>query len=327
MAPSQMRQWLIRSLALVLLPALFGSAQAARSFITISTGDVTGVYYQAGGGICSLVNAGRQDHQIRCSVASSPGSVENIRALRRGERAFGFAQSDLVQQALSGSGVFADDGAFAGLRTVFALHPESVTLVVQSGSGVESVQDIRGQRVNVGAEGSGQAATMDSLMNALGWTRDDFADAPRLSASEQVDAFCNDNLDVAMFVTGHPNTAVQETLACGGRLVPIEGPAINRLVRSAPYYNTTAIPGGAYDGVSADVATYGVTSLLVSSTNTPQRTVREVTRSVFENVGAFRDWHRAFADLEPAGMARGAGAVEAPLHPGAEMWFRDQDLI
>ena len=327
MPSPQTRQWLIRSLAVALLPALVGTVHAARSFITISTGDVTGVYYQAGGGICSLVNAGRQEHEIRCSVASSPGSVENIRALRRGERAFGFAQSDLVQQALDGSGPFADDGAFGGLRTVFALHPESVTLVVQSGSDIESVQDIRGERVNIGAEGSGPAATMDSLMNALGWTADDFADAPRMSSSEQVDAFCDDALDVAMFVTGHPNSAVQETLSCDGRLVPIEGPAINRLVRSAPYYNTTAIPGGAYDGVSAEVPTYGVTSLLVSSTNTPQRTVREVTRSVFENIGAFRDWHRAFADLEPAGMARGAGALEAPLHPGAEMWFRDQDLL
>ncbi len=320
------RQWLTGSIAALLL-TVGSAAHAARSFITIATGDVTGVYYQAGGGVCSLVNAGRQDHQIRCTVASSPGSAENIRALRRGERAFGFAQSDLVQQALNGNGVFGDEGGFGGLRTVFALHPESVAVVVRPGSDIESVQDIRGKRVNIGAEGSGQAATMDSLMNALGWTTDDFASAPRLGDSEQVDAFCGDDLDVAVFVTGHPSNAVQQTLACGGRLVPVDGPAINRLVRSADYYTATAIPAGAYGGVPAEMATYGVTSLLVSSTNTPQRTVREVTRSVFENLDGFRDWHRAFADLEPAGMARGTKAVEAPVHPGAGAWFEDQDLL
>jgi TRAP-type uncharacterized transport system substrate-binding protein len=70
-----------------------------------------------------------------------------------------------------------------------------------------------------------------------------------------------------------------------------------------------------------------VTSLLLSSTNTPQPVVRGVTRSVFEQSGAFRDWHRAFNNLEPAGMARGASAVDAPLHPGSQDWLADEGLL
>jgi TRAP transporter TAXI family solute receptor len=128
-------------------------------------------------------------------------------------------------------------------------------------------------------------------------------------------------------VTGHPINSVQETLSCGGALVPIEGPAINRLVRSASVYDTTVIPGGTYSGESAEIGTYGVRSLLLSSTNTPQRIVREITRSVFEQSDQLRNWHRAFRSLEPAGMARGVGAVDAPLHPGAEDWLNDEGLL
>lgn len=326
MAAMQTRGWLTAGLAALTITA-GGTVHAAGSFISISTGDVSGMDYQAGGAICSLVNAKRSDHQIRCTVKSSPGGVENILALRQGEREFGIAQSDVVQQAWRGNGPFSEIGEFQGLRTVFALHPETLTLVAHSDADIETVQDLRDKRVNIGPDTSGQAASMTALMDALGWTEDDFASTTDLGTSEQVDAFCEGEIDVAVFVTGHPNNSVKETLSCDGSMIPVEGPAINRLVRSASYYDTTVIPGGTYGGGSSDIATYGVRSLLLSSTNTPQRIVREVTRSVFEQSDQFRTWHRAFESLEPAGMARGVEAVDAPLHPGAEDWLDDEGLL
>jgi len=326
MAAMQTRSWLMAGLAALTITA-GGTVHAAGSFISISTGDVSGIDYQAGGAICSLVNAERSDHQIRCTVKSSPGGVENILALRQGKREFGIAQADVVQKAWRGNGPFSEIGEFPGLRTVFALHPETLTLVANPDADIETVQDLRGKRVNIGPETSGEAVSMVSLMDALGWTENDFASAERLDATAQVDAFCEEEIDVAVFVTGHPINSVQETLSCGGALVPIEGPAINRLVRLASVYDTTVIPGGTYSGESAEIGTYGVRSLLLSSTNTPQRIVREITRSVFEQSDQLRNWHRAFRSLEPAGMARGVGAVDAPLHPGAEDWLNDEGLL
>jgi TRAP transporter TAXI family solute receptor len=326
MAAMQTRSWLTAGLTTLALAAA-GNVHAAGSFIGIGTGDVSGMDYQAGGAICSLVNAGRSDHQIRCTVSSSPGDVENILALRRGEREFGVAQADVVQQAWRGNGAFEEIGEFRGLRTVFALHSETLTLVAHPDADIETVQDLRGKRVNIGPEVSGQSVTMEALMDALGWTGNDFASAERLDIAEQVDAFCDERIDVAAFVTGHPNNAVQETLSCGGAIIPIEGPAINRLVRSSDQYGSTVIPGGTYSGQSTERPTFGVTSLILSSTNTPQRIVQEVTRSVFEQTGTLRDWHRAFNSLEAAGMARGVGAVEVPLHPGAEEWLDDEGLL
>lgn len=300
---------------------------AARAFITIGTGDVTGVYYHAGGGICALVNAGRTDHQIRCTVSSSPGSVANIDALRRGERAFGFAQADLVQQAYTGSGAFADTDGFDGLRTVFTLHQETVTVLAGAGSGIRSVQDLQDERVNVGPPGSGQRASMQSLMNALGWTETDFAAATELPASEQVNALCDGEIDAAILITGHPNSGVEQALDCGARLVAVSGPAIDRLVRGAPYYSTAAIPAGLYRGAGGEIPTYGVTALLLSSTNAPRETVFEVTKAVLDSSDDFTGWHRALRGLEPAAMASGTESVDAPLHPGARMYYEDNDLL
>ena len=303
-----------------------GTALAARQFIAIGTGDVTGVPYHAGGAICSMINAGRTEHQIRCTAKSSSGSIANINALRSGERDFGIAQSDLAQHAYRGTGVFTEQGEFEGLRVVAALHPETVTIVARSGSDIEALQDLRGKRVNLGRADSGERATLQALLDTLGWTEADFAATTELGAARQVDALCGGELDAGVFVAGHPNNAVQAALQCGD-LIPISGPAINRMVRNAPYYSTTVIPGGVYPGFSQETPTYGVTSLLLSSTNTPRATVFEVVRSMFEHVGEFRGWHRAFADLSVERMGGGTRVVEVPLHPGAEMYYDDEGVL
>lgn len=70
------------------IAACFGGASIsvqAQEFITIGTGGVTGVYYPTGGSICRLVNKSRKEHGIRCSVASTVGSVYNINTIREGE--------------------------------------------------------------------------------------------------------------------------------------------------------------------------------------------------------------------------------------------------
>src|SRR6056297_3074795 len=110
-------------LAGVAAAAVMAPAAYAEEFITIGTGGVTGVYYPTGGAICRLVNKGRKDHGIRCSVESTGGSIYNIKTIRAGELEFGVAQSDWQFHAYNGTSRFEDDGAFEGLRAVFSVHP------------------------------------------------------------------------------------------------------------------------------------------------------------------------------------------------------------
>ena len=83
----------------LLAASFMAPAAMAEEFITIGTGGVTGVYYPTGGAICRLVNKGRKEHGIRCSVESTGGSVYNINTIREGELEFGVAQSDWQHHA------------------------------------------------------------------------------------------------------------------------------------------------------------------------------------------------------------------------------------
>ena len=81
------------------------------------------------------------------------------------------------------------------------------------------------------------------------------------------------------------------------RLIPVTGPAVDRLLADAPYYARAVIPGGFYRGTSGDTPTFGVRATLVTSTATPDE--REMVQA----------------------------ALTAPLHPGAERYYREAGLL
>ncbi|KPQ18205.1 MAG: TRAP-type uncharacterized transport system, periplasmic component [Rhodobacteraceae bacterium HLUCCO18] len=308
--------------------AFAGGAASAQdqTFIAIGTGGVTGVYYPAGGAICRLVNRDRAEHGIRCGVESTGGSVFNINAIRGGELEFGVAQSDWQYHAYNGSSQFEEQGAFEDLRAVFSVHPEPFTVVARADAGIETFEDLQGKRVNVGNPGSGQRGTMEVLMDAMGWTMDDFAVASELQAAEQSQALCDNNIDAMIYTVGHPSGSIQEaTTACDSVLVNVDNDATQMLVEENPFYRVATIPGGMYRGNPDDVTTFGVGATFVTSADVPEEVVYTVVSAVFENIDQFRGLHPAFANLDPAEMA--SDGLSAPLHAGAERYFREAGLI
>ncbi|MEO9821788.1 MAG: TAXI family TRAP transporter solute-binding subunit [Paracoccaceae bacterium] len=314
------------SLAAVAAIAVMAPAAYAEDFITIGTGGVTGVYYPTGGAICRLVNKGRKEHGIRCSVESTGGSVYNINTIREGELEFGVAQSDWQFHAYNGTSKFADAGKFEGLRAVFSVHPEPFTVVARADSGIKNFADLEGKRVNIGNPGSGQRGTMETLMEALGWTTDNFALATELKVAEQSAALCDNQIDAMVVTVGHPSGTIQEaTTACDAVIVNVTGEAVDKLISENSYYRTATVPGGMYRGTDEDVTTFGVGATFVSSANVSEEAVYAVVSGVFDNIDDFKKLHPAFANLDPKEMA--SAGLSAPLHPGAAKYYKEAGLI
>ncbi len=312
--------------ALVALGLAATPGIAQETFISIGTGGVTGVYYPTGGAICRMMSKSRAEHGIRCGVESTGGSVYNVNAVRSGELQFGVAQSDVQFKALNGEGTFAENGANPDLRSVFSIHPEPFTVVARADAGVSTFEDLKGKRVNVGNPGSGQRDTMEVLMAEMGWTMADFSLASELQGAEQSQALCDNNIDGMVYTVGHPSGSIQEaTTACDSILVNVTGPAVDALLEKHPYYRKAVIPGGMYRGTDADVETFGVGATLVTSASVSDDVVYALVKAVFTDIDQFRGLHPAFANLDPKEMA-GAG-LSAPLHPGAEKYFREAGLI
>ncbi len=307
------------------LSVLVGQSTAAQ-FVTIGTGGVTGVYYPTGGSICRLVNKGRKQHGIRCSVESTGGSVYNLNTIRAGELDMGVAQSDWQFHAYHGSSKFADQGANKELRAIFSVHPEPFTVVARVDSGIKSFADLKGKRVNIGNPGSGQRGTMEVVMAAFGWEKSDFALASELKSAEQSQALCDNKIDAIVFTVGHPSGSIKEaTTSCDSVLVSVTGAAIDMLVADNDYYRTATIPGGMYRGNPDDVVTFGVGATFVSSTNTSAEVVYEVVKAVFENFDDFKKLHPAFSVLKKEEMIK--DGLSAPIHEGAMKYYKEAGLM
>jgi len=188
---------------------------------------------------------------------------------------------------------------------------------------VKVFNDLKGKRVNVGNPGSGQRATMGVLLNAMGWSEDDFSLASELKSSEQAAALGDNKVDAIVFTAGHPNGSIQEaTTTTDATLVPIEGPAIDKLVAENPYYAHASVPGGMYRGNDSETKTFGVKATFVSSAKVPDEVVYEVVKAVFDNFDRFKKLHPAFANLKEEDMI--SGGLSAPLHDGAVKYYKER---
>jgi TRAP transporter TAXI family solute receptor len=326
-----MRKLTLTSVALGFAAAtlLAGPAERAvaaeQTFITIGTGGVTGVYYPTGGAICRLVNKGRKDHGVRCSVESTGGSVYNINTIRAGELDMGVAQSDWQFHAYNGSGKesFEKAGPFKELRAVFSVHAEPVSLIARADAGIKHVKDLVDKRVNIGNPGSGTEATWNVMWQAMGHTNDDLKLVAQLKSAETPQALCDNKIDAFFWLVGNPSGLNKEaTTTCDANFVEVSGDAVDKLVADNPFYRYAAIPGGMYRGTDDDVKTFGVGATFVSSTATPPETVYQVVKAVFDNFDAFKKLHPAFANLKESEMIK--DALSAPLHEGAIKYYKER---
>jgi TRAP transporter TAXI family solute receptor len=74
-----------------------------------------------------------------------------------------------------------------------------------------------------------------------------------------------------------------------------------------------------------EIFTFGVGATFVSSANVPDKVVYEVVKAVFENFDTFRKLHPAFANLKKEQMVK--DGLSAPLHPGAEKYYKEAGLL
>jgi len=303
------------------LPTVAGS-----QLVSLGTGGITGVYYPAGGAICRLVNSTRQQHGIRCAVQSSPGSVANIKRVRNGELDMGLAESGWIYHAWNGSDLFIDQGPDRKLRTLLKLFPEYLTVLAHPDAGVEQFVDIRNKRINIGKPGTSQRSTLSSLMRGSGWSLSDFAVALSLEPAEQASALCDRRIDVMIYTVGHPSGATKEaTRDCGSKLIPVTGGVAKSLMADNPQYLPITLAGGFYSANPEDVTTLGVSATFFTDDDLPEDTAYAVVKSLFEQFDRFQAMHPAFAELDPQQMV--AGPYPAPLHPGAERYFREAGLL
>jgi uncharacterized protein len=310
---------------LALLVLLTAACGERATFVTIGTGGLTGVYYPTGGAIARMVND-HEEYGLRATVEATGGSVFNINAILAGDMEFGIVQSDRQYQAVNGLAEWADKGPQSSLRAVFSIHPEAVTLVAADDAGITTIADLRGKRVNIGMSGSGHRQNAIDALTAAGIDYERDLDNDAVQATEAPGRLQDGRVDAYFYTVGHPNGSMKEATA-GVRkvhLVPI--PVSAELLAEHPYYAKARIPISHYTSATntEDVWTFGVKATLLTSASVPEEIVYAITKEVFTNLETFRTLHPSYETLTAESMLEG---LTAPLHPGAERYYREAGLL
>ena len=298
-------------------------------FVTIGSGDVTGVYFPAGLANAKLINQDREVLGIRATVESTRGSVFNVNAITAGYMEFGLVQSDKQYEAMMGLDEWSEKGPQTDLRAVFSLHSETVALVAAVDANIATLADLEGKRVNLGNPGSGQYKNALDTLAAAGLDPESDIRPKTARASEAPELLLNNRIDAFFCTLGNPSqTLVQAT--SGARkvvFVPLAGPDIDGMLRVTKYYIPSTIEVAKfYPGASGPrvVNTFAVTATLCTSAKVPDTVVYAITKEVFDNLYAFKKEHPALAGLSRRGMLTG---LTAPIHPGAIKYYREVGLM
>jgi TRAP transporter TAXI family solute receptor len=304
----------------------------ARISFQIATGSTAGTFFPVGEAIAGLIShprgVDRCDNSDVCgppglimSARTSEGAVDNLIAVNIGDVESGLTQSDVTAAAVKGQGPFRKLGAQTHVRVIASLFSEQVHLVVAAKSKINSIADLKGKRVSLGSDGSGVGITTREILaawrlpeSAMKTTHDDVFNAVALMNQGKLDAF--------FAVGGVPLDPISDLIAHGqARLVPIDGPGRDRLLKMVPSLSPASIPAGAYPG-SGEIPTVSARALWVVRDSEPESLVYDITRALFspKNYSALAASHPSAREI---GLNTAALQPPAPLHPGAARFYND----
>ncbi|MGN7661142.1 MAG: TAXI family TRAP transporter solute-binding subunit [Anaplasma sp.] len=313
---------------------LFGKlafSGSQRSFVLIGSGSITNVYYSIGGGVCKFAALSHSEinksKRLVCATSATAGSVYNLNSIRRGAMDIGVAQSDIGYHAYVGNDLYGGTPPMDNLRLLASMHREYLTITVRKDSGINSIDDIKGKRINIGAPGTGVRTAIIALLKTKGWTIRDFLVTSDLRSSEQVQALCDGKVDVITDFVGHPNAAMQEASAtCDAVMISLGDDLISEMTKEYPYYHKGTIPAHTYINNSEKVDTISVRASMFATTALSDEMAYVVVKSIVSNMDRFRELSGALRGLKVEDLTGGRrGSV--PLHDGAAKFYREIGVL
>lgn len=297
------------------------SGSAQKTEITFASGGAGGPYHVIASALASLWN--EKISGINVTNSSTAASVVNLRMINENKAQIAFTMSDVAYLANKGQEMFKEP--LANVMGFASLHDNYVQLITRKDSKINSVYDLKGKRVGVGAPGSGTEFNARGILKAAGMTYNDLAKADYLSYAETCEQLSNGNIDAGFITGGLPVAAITELSTTKDiKIIPIAPEIIEKLKQEYPIYFEAEIPAGTYKGVDAPVKTVALKNYLVVNKDMPEDMVYNLVKTMFDNWETVKQSHSALKDVT---LERATEHMVIPLHPGVEKFYKEKGLI
>ena len=312
------RKWMALLMAGCLAAALLltgcSSAETAKR-LRFGVAGEGGVYHEFGALYAALEN---ETDNGTVELKNTAGSAANLRLLTGEYLQLAIAQADLAQDACNQTGIFAEEEDICGFGAVAALYTEACQVIVRADSDIQSIEDLQGKTVSIGAEESGSEQNALQILAAYG-LNEKLVNTVNLNYEDAAAQLKAGKLDAMMITSGAPSSVVSELAAeCGIRLLNVDGAAAQRLQDAYSAYSAYTIPAGTYPGLEQDVQTVGVKAVLLASDALSAKQVQALTQLLFTS-------REGLSEQLGIGLDAETDAVEGvgiPFHAGAAAYYK-----
>lgn len=258
-------------IAVVLLTMLCSCSKSSE--IKLGSGNEGGIYY-------NFANV-FSDIDGNITNTRTAGSQANMRLLKDGFIDMGIVQSDVLSEAVNGTGDFKEN-KIENARAVAALYMESFQIIVAADSDINTPADLKGKKVSVGEEDSGVAKNAEYILNSVSLDYD-MIDVCNMDYQKSAEALQNGSIDAFFVVLGAPcDVITQLSEDIDIRILPLDDRTISYMTNLYDGYYETVIKAGTYKGIDEDVKTVGVKAVLVASKKIDSDAVKSITKMLFE---------------------------------------------
>ncbi len=311
---------LIAALAVVAVaPA---TAQQKTLRLSVATGGTGGVYYPLGGGLANVLSKSIPGLDATAEVTS--GSVDNIKLIAADKADLALSLADTASDAYQGVAKFKQKVPVRALAVLYANKSQWVTT---DGTGIATMQDLKGRRISTGAPGSGTETIALRLLEAYGINPEKDVRREKLSVAESVNALKDRKVDAFFWSGGVPTAAVTDLAATPGTKVKLldHADVLPIMVKKyGPLYAKGVIPAKSYPGQDKDVQVIDVWNLLVVHEKMEDKLAHDITKVVFEHKADLAAVHSEGANIDLSKQYQLGSPI--PFHPGAVKYFTEKGL-
>ncbi|QEA38823.1 TAXI family TRAP transporter solute-binding subunit [Pistricoccus aurantiacus] len=289
----------------------------AQQQLSIATGGTGGTYYPIGGGLAEMINRHIEGHDAVAEVTGA--SVENMGLVWRGDSDIALALADTVYQAYNGTGDF-EGRQLENIRALASIYPNALQLVTMADSGIESLQDLKGKTVSVGAPGSGTELNARAVLEANGITYDDI-EARRFNFNETADAIRDGDIDAGFWSVGPPTSSILNLATTRDiRLIGLTDEEVAKAKEAEPVFAAYDLKADLYDGMDGPVQTVSIPNVLVTNAELDDDLAYQITKLLFENTDELIAIHPAANDTT---VKFSTDSTPIPFHPGALRYYEE----
>ncbi|MDZ7851224.1 MAG: TAXI family TRAP transporter solute-binding subunit [Halomonas sp.] len=290
---------------------------AAAQQLSVATGGTGGTYYPLGGGLAEMIGKHIEGYEAVAEVTGA--SVENMGLVWRGDSDMALALADTVHQAYNGTGDF-EGRQLENIRALASVYPNAVQIVTLADSGVESLADLEGKTVSVGAPGSGTELNARAVLEANGITYDDI-DARRLNFNETADAIRDGDIAAGFWSVGPPTSSIMNLATTRDiRVVGLTDEEVANAREESPVFARYSLREGLYEGMDEAVQTIGVPNVLAVSSEMDEELAYQITKMLFERTDELIDIHPAANDTT---VEFSIESTPIAFHPGALRYYEE----